>query len=1302
MRLLITNLFNNFCRRRYVYIVFFVTLIIGGSFLLEKIFTSSIKNNWENIKKEKTERIISEVKSEFNRYQNDAASLTNQVSKRNDFINALRSFDQIALFNILNEYQSVETGFDVYDSTGSLLIWTHGFISTNDFIRARTPNSYISPGSIFTLLYIQQPVNFNGEYLGTVVLKKLFDVNFPISNRFISSDIFEGTFVRKFKNPTKYNFAPDAKESNVARTISIPLTGISLNNLGYAYIEAPTLSATIEEVESNISKVRVFLLVFLTILVSYLIIKVSYNRLPLIYRAVATIVILWIVRYIWLIAGFPADFIELKIFNPSIFASKFGYGLGKSIGEMLITAIVLISSILCLFFDLVKKIQPPEERKINRWFFSNLLLIVYPVIFIVLFRGYIAIINSAVFDSTLKYIDPAMIFPSTELAIMLFSLFLISIAFVLIGIYLIIQTCRTFQWLININARWIFTLIVFFVVSYLYGTVHPNPLTTQLERLIFLTGLFIVGIIIEKHLSIGSVTKKGYLVFLIVAASIFVLVSFLYLKDKENAREKLEAYAKDLSQPTDNWFTFIVDESLNQITESYKQEVLKKDVYIGNLAFTEWAKSILSREGVNCGIAIYNGDGKVVSRFEIGSVLTNNEEVKQILTAKRSIFIKEQKDITGTSKYYVGYSPLFSKDSVSMGGVRVEVGGSRGELFQAESPEILKTYIRDDFKSYYTNIYYSEFLNGSRVYTTNQEFPRQYRAPDIVSETFSTTNQSSYLVHEKIENNKYETIYIRTPDNHEKWIALNAEPVGLLRELLNILKLSIFTMAVVGMIYLFYITGKIIKLPQISFSFKSKLLTAFILVSLIPLVMAAYYNRQLAIDRVSELSHTSLENETSIVLSQLYNYIDRGSVERLSQIDYSVCKSITKNTGIDFNLYDNNYLKESTRHELFDAELLDVRLSPEAYLNIVLLGKRFFAENQNIGTYPYMVGYRAIKSEEGELLGVLSVPTLFKRSSIEEEMEKRNAYLFGVYSIIFLLLIGLGTIFSNQIAKPIKRLSEATRRIASGDLDYKIKTERADEFGELESAFNVMTSEIKQRREELIKYEKELAWKEMAKQVAHEIKNPLTPIKLAVQHLLRAYKDGANNFNEIMNQSAQMVNEQIEALSRIATEFSDFARMPERRLVMCDVNEIMSEAIRLFEQYKNVVFKIDFFAEKLYLNTDRDELRRTFINIIRNSIQAMNESGNITVTTRRIDGIVEISIGDSGLGIPDEIGKRIFEPNFSTKTEGMGLGLAIVKKTIDELNGTISFTTEKGVGTTFIIKLPVLQDSNEITGGSYL
>ncbi len=1291
MRLLSSKLFNSFYKRRYIYIVFFILLIIVGTYVGENIFVISIRNNWETIKQEKTNRIISEVKHEFDQFQNAGMVLTKKLSERNDLLTAVASGDNVALFNILKEYQTVETRFEVFDSVGALLAWTNGLVSLNNFIKSSTATSHITPGSIFTILNLQQPIIYNGVYLGTVGFNKLFDVKFPISNRFISSDIFEGTFIRKLDIPSKYNFTPDAKESNAAETISVPLIGISSNNLGYAYIDAPTLSAAIEEVESNISKVRLFLSVLLTVLVSYLIIRVSYKRLPLIYRAVVTIVLLWIVRYIWLACNFPSDFFELKIFDPSIFASKFGFGLARSIGELLITAIVLLSSIFFLYFDVVKKIQPQQEIKNNRWFSSIVWVILYPTIFIVLFRGYLAIINSTVFDSTLKYVDAAALIPSAELGIMLLSLLLISIALIIIGVFFVIQTGRIFRGVKNIYIKWILVLIVYFIVSYLYGVVHPNPLTTQSVRIIFIAALFFVGILVEKQLTVGTVNNKGYLVVLAVTFSILVLGFSLYLKDKENVREKLEAYAKELSQPIDNWFTFIVDESLNQIIESYKQEVLKKDLYTGNLAFTGWAKSILSREGVNCLVSIYNGDGRIVSRFKIGTLPTDNEELKYFLPARKSIFIREQKDVTGTSKYYVGYSPLFATDSILIGSVRVEVGGSRGELFQTESPEILKTYVRDDFKSYYKNIYYSEFLKGNLVYTTSQEFPKEYSAPEIVSETFSTAKRSSYFKNEKIENKIYETIYVRAKDDTEKWIVLNAEPAGFLIELLNILKLLIFITAIAGIMYLFYIIWKIIKLPQISVSFRSKLLTAFIMVSLIPLVIAAIYNRQLAKNTAEEMSRTSLDSETSIVLSQLFNYISNKNDERLSQIDFSVCESITKSTGIDFNLYENIYLKESTRRELFDAELLDVRLSSTAYLNIVILGKRFFTENQSIGKYQYMVSYRAIKSDTGELLGVLSVPTLFKQSSVEEEMAKRNAYLFGAYSIIFIVFIALGTILSNQIAKPIKRLSEATRRVASGDLDYRIKTGSRDEFGELETAFNLMTSEMKLRREELIKHQKELAWKEMAKQVAHEIKNPLTPIKLAVQHLQRAYKDGVKNFDEIINQSVQMINEQIEVLSRIATEFSDFARMPERRLGVCDVNEILSEAIRLFEQYTRVVFIINFDTEKLYLNADRDELRRAFINIIRNSIQAMNERGNITVATRRVDEIVEISISDNGHGIPEEIGKRIFEPNFSTKTEGMGLGLAIVKKTIDELNGTIYYTTQKGVGTTFVIKLPNIQ-----------
>jgi two-component system nitrogen regulation sensor histidine kinase NtrY len=282
----------------------------------------------------------------------------------------------------------------------------------------------------------------------------------------------------------------------------------------------------------------------------------------------------------------------------------------------------------------------------------------------------------------------------------------------------------------------------------------------------------------------------------------------------------------------------------------------------------------------------------------------------------------------------------------------------------------------------------------------------------------------------------------------------------------------------------------------------------------------------------------------------------------------------------------------------------------------------------------------------------------------------------------------LGSVFANQISKPVRRLTEATQRVGEGELDYRITSGRTDEFGKLEDAFNEMTKEIQQKREDLIKYEKELAWKEMAKQVAHEIKNPLTPIKLAIQHLWQAHKDGVNNFSDILKHSVEMVNEQIETLNRIASEFSIFARMPERKLAAYNVSDVLQESVQLFSKYENVEIKLDVADTGLIINADNEELRRAFINILRNSIQAMNERGVITISAKVVDKNVRVEISDDGPGIPEEIKDRIFEPNFSTKTDGMGLGLAIVKKTIDDLNGKIIFSSEKGKGTTFIVQIP--------------
>ncbi len=245
------------------------------------------------------------------------------------------------------------------------------------------------------------------------------------------------------------------------------------------------------------------------------------------------------------------------------------------------------------------------------------------------------------------------------------------------------------------------------------------------------------------------------------------------------------------------------------------------------------------------------------------------------------------------------------------------------------------------------------------------------------------------------------------------------------------------------------------------------------------------------------------------------------------------------------------------------------------------------------------------------------------------------------------------------------------------------------ELKELIDSFGAMTRDLKQSREELIRFERELAWKEMAKQVAHEIKNPLTPMRLSIQHLRQTYRDKAHDFDQILDNVTRTVIDQIDTLSRIASEFSHFARMPRRQLGECNVNEVLKESVRLFAQDAGVGFDVTTDASVRLVTADREELRRAFINIIRNGIQAMDGHGRIVITTERRETAVRIRIRDFGKGIPEEMNEKLFQPNFSTKTDGMGMGLAIVKKTVDDLGGTVTIARAPRKGTVVTIELPV-------------
>jgi nitrogen fixation/metabolism regulation signal transduction histidine kinase len=237
-----------------------------------------------------------------------------------------------------------------------------------------------------------------------------------------------------------------------------------------------------------------------------------------------------------------------------------------------------------------------------------------------------------------------------------------------------------------------------------------------------------------------------------------------------------------------------------------------------------------------------------------------------------------------------------------------------------------------------------------------------------------------------------------------------------------------------------------------------------------------------------------------------------------------------------------------------------------------------------------------------------------------------------------------------------------------------------------------MVNKVEENAAIMAQNERETAWREMARQVAHEIKNPLTPMKLNIQYLRQAMKNDAPNIKELTDRVSESIIEQIDNLSYIANEFSNFAKMPEARPEVLELNEMLHKALELYMNDGHVHVSISDSPGKLFVNSDRSQVLRVFTNLLENAKQSIPESrtGDIVVSLKAEDGHAHISIADNGTGISEEVSKRIFQPYFTTKSSGTGLGLAMTKKIIEFWKGDIWFDTEEGIGTTFHIRLPLL------------
>jgi signal transduction histidine kinase len=351
-----------------------------------------------------------------------------------------------------------------------------------------------------------------------------------------------------------------------------------------------------------------------------------------------------------------------------------------------------------------------------------------------------------------------------------------------------------------------------------------------------------------------------------------------------------------------------------------------------------------------------------------------------------------------------------------------------------------------------------------------------------------------------------------------------------------------------------------------------------------------------------------------------------------------------------------------------------------------------YVDIKNIDGVKNRSSYSQIKDDKFKPLGILNIPYVEDDGFYETELREFLLRLSQVYSFMLVIAFALAYFLASYITKSLKTISDKINETSLNQKNEKIVIEaNSKEINSLINAYNQMVDKLEESASMLAQSEREQAWREMAKQVAHEIKNPLTPMRLTVQSFQRKFDPNDPDLKQKLNDYSKTMIQQIDTMSSVASAFSNFASMPAQQNENLNVVDVVELALDIFnEDY--IVF--DSNKEEIISKLDRTQLIRIITNLVKNAIQSIpdeQEDKHILVSVEEIEENVIISVKDNGIGIDAENIEHIFEPKFTTKTSGMGLGLGIIKNIIENYKGTITFETESGKGSTFIVSLPIVK-----------
>jgi signal transduction histidine kinase len=484
-------------------------------------------------------------------------------------------------------------------------------------------------------------------------------------------------------------------------------------------------------------------------------------------------------------------------------------------------------------------------------------------------------------------------------------------------------------------------------------------------------------------------------------------------------------------------------------------------------------------------------------------------------------------------------------------------------------------------------------------------------------------------------------------------------------------------------------------LREIRASFYRKLFLAFVLASTIPVLLLAlgirvYFADLLRNDIQAEAARTA--SVAQRVIQESDAFFRRGA-EGASPLNDDVMIWIRQVIDQDVNVFEGPELVATSERDLFQSGLLPTRTPDDVYRAVALQRLPSFVDEDLLGTFSYLIAATPLRVNSRDY--VLTVPLAARQQEIERQKYDLDRGVHLAVLCFILLGAAIGLSLAERIADPVRRLTRASQRIGRGDFDARIAVKSVDELRRLVDAFNSMAEELKAQRVELERTHRLEAWAEMARQVAHEIKNPLTPIQLSAEHLRRVHADRGEPLGTVLDGCVTTILGQVRLLRQIASEFSSFASSPQAKIGSVDLPPLVAE---ILDPYRaglegRIAIENRVAAPLPPVRADRTLILRALANIVENALHAMPGPGQLTVDAAVDADSVTISVRDTGVGMDADALARAFEPYFSTKTSGTGLGLPIARRNVELSGGSIEVDSRKGEGTVVRVRLPRVTDT---------